>query len=219
MNAKAIPHDYAVPHSRLAQAAAMTLICVGASGCMVSDKPNWMFLPQLNAMLYSSAAESQLAAPGAATGHPVFANGKNLQLPPVGTVPRGFTPDHFAATPEGAKLAGETLTNAVPPTAENLRRGAERFAIFCSPCHGPKGYGDGEVAKKGIPGMPIGIPGVPAAQFPDGHVFHIITYGRNLMGSHASQIDAEDRWKIIHHLRVLQGKLPAPAAAGEGGAK
>jgi len=216
MNANLSRHRRAAGLVPLWAAAALAMAL--AAGCSVSDQPNWMVLPQLNPMLYSSAAESQMAAPGMETGHPVFANGQNLQVPPLGTIPRGYHPDHYAATPEGAKLAGVQLTNPVPPTAENLARGAARFAIFCSPCHGSKGMGDGETAKKGIPGLPIGIPGVPAAKFPDGHIFHVITHGRNLMGGYASQIDAEDRWKIIHHLRVLQGTLTAPTTAG-GGAK
>src|SRR5256885_6074016 len=92
-----------------------------------------------------------------------------------------------------------------PITKEALDRGQERYNIFCSVCHGVTGYGDGMVARRGFNKPP------PASyhqdrlrQAPVGHFFDVMTNGWGAMPSYASQIPAEDRWKIIAYIRALQ---------------
>jgi mono/diheme cytochrome c family protein len=164
------------------------------------DRPHFEVLPE---MVRSIAAESFSA-------NPVFADGKTLQKPAPGTIPRGLLPLHYQAAPENARRAGEELTNPYPPTDENaLKRGATVYTNFCTACHGPTRAGDGPVARRGYPPPPAAPPPIN-----DGEMFHIITYGRANMPSHATQLSREDRWKVILYIRSLQQKAAAQAAGG-----
>lgn len=184
---------------------ALVMLAAGTlSGCRVEREPNYEWLPWLNPMMFSSAAETN-------TVSTIFKNKLTNQVPPAGTIPRGFTPLHFTADDAGRTAAGEQLVNPLKATPETLARGKEVFTTFCTPCHGTLGAGDGPVSKRGMPGFPIGAPENNAGKWPDGYLFHILTYGRGVMPSYASQIKQEDRWKAILYLRQLQ-QSAKPAA-------
>jgi len=148
-------------------------------------------------MQYSPAYLSQ-------TPNPVLPNGMTDQPPVAGTIPRGFQPFHYGAGPEEAVRAGNELKNPFPPTEENLARGQQVFNNYCAVCHGATGAGDGPLIPK--------YPNPPAyntdksKSLADGVMFHVITLGRNNMPSHAGQVSADDRWKVILYIRRLQGK-------------
>ena len=178
----------------------LVLAALGAtalSGCRVEREPNYEWLPWLNYMFFSSAAETN-------TANTIFKNKLTNQVPPAGTIPRGFTPLHFTADDAGRTAAGEQLVNPFKADDETLKRGKVVFQTFCVPCHGTAGAGDGPVSKRGMPGFPIGAPDNNAAKWPDGYLFHIVSYGRGVMPSYATQIKQEDRWKAILYLRQLQ---------------
>jgi mono/diheme cytochrome c family protein len=127
------------------------------------------------------------------------------QQPAVpGTLPRGYKPFHYGADPAEATRAGRELKNPFQPTVENLARGQYIFSNYCVACHGAGGAGDGPIIPK--------YPNPPAYQteqskaLPDGAMFHVISLGRNNMPSHAAQVAADDRWKVILYIRKLQGK-------------
>jgi len=149
-------------------------------------------------MARSLAAESHAACaalPGGVTQQP---------LPP-GVVVRGHLPFPFPATPEGAAAAGSALVN--PFAAEDAAaraRGAERYAIACAACHGADGQGRGPVVERGML-PPPSLLADRARALPDGHLFHIVTRGQGNMAPHAAQLVAADRWKVILHVRALQG--------------
>lgn len=165
------------------------------------DRPHFEILPE---MVRSAAAESF-------SPNPVFADGKTLQNPAPGTVARGLLPLHYQATPEDGRRAGEELTNPYSPDDGNaLQRGATVYANFCLACHGPTRAGDGPVARRGYPPPPAQPPPIK-----DGEMFHITTYGRGNMPSHAAQLSRQDRWKVILFIRSLQQKAVAPAAGGK----
>lgn len=210
------------PFALLARASTLAVVLgMGLGGCAVEREPNYEFLPWLNNMFFSSAAEPYAQAPvSAKTGKPVFANGRVAQLPPAGTLPRGFAPLHFSSDDAGRETAGRELTQPFEATPENLARGAWGFATFCVPCHATDGSGAGLVALKAGWNFPIGYTDNNAARMPDGMIFHIMSYGRLNMPAYASQISQVDRWKILLHLRQLQqqngatpGAVAAPAAA------
>jgi mono/diheme cytochrome c family protein len=190
------------------------VLVVSALGCKPDRQPGYDFLPWLNYMMFSSAAETN-------TKNVVFKNGQTNQVPPEGTIPRGFQPLHFTVDEAGRDQAGRELKNPYDPTPGNLERGAVMFKTFCTPCHGLGGAGDGLVAKRGVgmTGFPINAADAGPGTWPDGRIFHMITYGRKDMPSYAAQIAPEDRWKIILHVRELQkankgsAGAPAPAAA------
>lgn len=150
-------------------------------------------------MQYSPAYRSQ-------TSNPVLPRGMTQQIPVAGTVPRGFLPFRYGSDESELERAGRELENPFHPTRENLQRGRRVYENFCSVCHGAGGAGDG-------PLIPT-YPNPPAydtessRSLPDGALFHIITRGRRNMPPHATQLPHADRWKVILHIRRLQGVLP-----------
>jgi len=147
-------------------------------------------------MQYSPAALSQ-------TPNAALPDGMTDQPPVAGTIPRGFKPFHYGPGPEEAERAGRELKNPFAPTAENLARGEFVYMNYCAVCHGATGAGDGPIIPK--------YPNPPSYQteksksLADGNMFHVIALGRNNMPSHASQVRYDDRWKVILHIRKLQG--------------
>jgi len=135
--------------------------------------------------------------------NPVLPGGRTLQPPPAGTIPRGFEPFRYVDSPEDRKRAGRELRNPQAPTSIALQEGRHVFENYCVHCHGPAGKGDGPVARA-VPTLSMPVSGKATLDLPDGEIFHIITYGRNNMPGHATQIRAADRWKVVHHLREMQ---------------
>jgi mono/diheme cytochrome c family protein len=129
-----------------------------------------------------------------------------------------------AATGTAASAANNPSASALYPddvdtfpfaiTKEDLKRGEERYNIYCSVCHGMTGYGDGMVARRGFnkPG-PANYHQDRLRQAPVGHFFDVVTNGWGAMPSYAAQVPVEDRWRIIAYIRALQlsqqGSSPA----------
>lgn len=124
----------------------------------------------------------------------------------MGKVDKSGKADLVAVANAQALKAGEALTNPYKADKANLARGRQVFETFCLPCHGKTGAGDGPVAARGVgmPGYPLATKGAKPLSYKDGHIFHIITYGRGNMGSYATQIAPADRWKAVLWLRQLQ---------------
>ena len=181
------------------------IVSVTASWILSSDptKPNFEFLPQMaHSPRYNTFAPN-----------PNYANGSTLQSPEPGTIPRGFVPLHYAATPQDALRAGDELKS--PLDANNVRakqRGEFVFANFCAVCHGAGGAGNGAVPQRGYPAPPSLLID-HALKMKDGQMFHVLTYGQNNMPSYASQLTREDRWNVILYLRAIQtAAVPTPSA-------
>ena len=146
-----------------------------------------------------------------------FYDGAGMRQPVPGTVARGdlALPATFTTgkTPAGAFLAANPLgRQSELSTEEILARGEERYGIYCTPCHGARGDGQGMIRQRS---------GVNAAnllearirELPDGQIFDVVTHGLGLMSGYAYQIPSDDRWAIIAWVRVLQANAPvAPSA-------
>ncbi|NQY68648.1 MAG: cytochrome c [Flavobacteriales bacterium] len=131
-------------------------------------------------------------------------NEMSARLPVKGTVPRGYYPYSYPNTTEGYELAGEELTSPFAMNAETVEEGKVIYGKFCIHCHGETGEGDGSVIASGkFPAVPPTYSG-KLKDLPEGKIFHSITYGKGMMGSHASQLDRNQRWKIIHYVKTLQ---------------
>ncbi|MEO8886489.1 MAG: cytochrome c [Mucilaginibacter sp.] len=143
--------------------------------------------------------------------NPNFKDGKTAQVPPAGTIPVGFTPFDYPNTKEGYEQASVEVKNALALTEQNLADGKQLFTAFCSPCHGVTGQGDGTVVAHGFQAPPSYSTGQSSRggamkDLTDGKIYHTITYGVNNMGSYASQLSPEERWKVVmyvHHLQTL----------------
>lgn len=97
----------------------------------------------------------------------------------------------------------------LPLTKELLVRGKERYEIFCTPCHGLQGDGQGMVAMRGMKHPPSYHQDRLRAE-PNGYYFDVVTNGFGAMYGYASQIPPKDRWAIIAYVRALQLSRNAP---------
>jgi mono/diheme cytochrome c family protein len=140
-----------------------------------------------------------------------FRDGKTAQVPPAGTIPVGFVRFDYPNTKDGYEKASVEVKSTLPQTQANYTEGKLLFAHFCSPCHGVSGQGDGLVVKHGFPAPPSYSKGQSSRggamkDLTDGKIYHTITYGVNAMGSYASQLEPQERWKVVmyvHHLQTL----------------
>lgn len=128
----------------------------------------------------------------------------NMRLPAPNTVRRnahGWLPYRGANDTTGLRLS-DKLVNPLVSTPALLAQGKMMYDINCKHCHGAKGAGDGKVADK-YPGV-ANLTGDAIKGVSEGHIFHVITYGKGLMGAHGSQVSEEDRWKIASYVKELQ---------------
>ncbi len=140
-----------------------------------------------------------------------FKDGKTAQVPPANTKPVGFIEyDEYPNTKEGYDAAGANMVNPLTATPENLEEGKHLFTVYCSPCHGDKGDGQGHLVQidkfNGVPSYFSGNSsrGGEMKALTAGKIYHTITYGVNNMGSHASQISPKNRWKVVMYVQQLQ---------------
>jgi mono/diheme cytochrome c family protein len=140
----------------------------------------------------------------------LFADRRGMRPPVEGTVARGAAIGDPALTL--GRTEGETWieTNPVPVTMPLLERGQQRYEIYCSPCHGLSGYGDGMVAQRadqlqeGTWTPPTSFHTDLVRDRPAGHLFNTISNGIRNMPSYGSQIPVDDRWAIVAYVRALQ---------------
>lgn len=133
-----------------------------------------------------------------------FANGASARPRVVGTVTREPTPWE-ADEPGAAPLRRPEVTMKL------LRRGQERFDIFCSVCHGRDGYGQGMVVRRGFP-PPPSLHDQTIRSLPDDHYYKVITLGLGKMPPYRDQVPPADRYAIIAYVRALQlSQHAAPA--------
>ena len=144
-----------------------------------------------------------------------FTNGLSSQLPPPGTIARSqpvqtvngaIYPFEDAPVNTG-RVTGTTNfveTNPLPVTSPLLQRGRERFNIYCAPCHGALGDGNGINKKLGVMPAVANLHDKRIVEVADGEIFNIITHGKGLMGAHGPLVPVADRWAIIAYLRALQ---------------
>jgi len=144
-----------------------------------------------------------------------FANGVSSQLPPPGTIAqtqpivvggREVYPYEDSPVNTG-RITGTTNfieNNPFPVTPQLMARGQQRFTIYCSPCHGQLGDGNGITKKIGAMAVVANLHDKRIVELPDGEIFNTVSYGKLNMQGYAPQIPVEDRWAIIAYLRALQ---------------
>ncbi|MCF6168834.1 cytochrome c [Lutibacter sp.] len=136
--------------------------------------------------------------------NPNFKNGLEAQAPVEGTIFRGEVPYEIPNTNNGYELAKETLKSPLEVNEKNLSKGKELYTIYCAVCHGDKGDGQGVMVKRE---KFLGIPNYKDRQITEGSIYHVIMYGRNMMGSHASQLKNNERWQIVQYVEKLRTDL------------
>lgn len=134
-----------------------------------------------------------------------FDDGRSERPLVEGTVARGSLEQDALALPKDSNAF------PLPLTQELLDRGAERYNIFCSVCHGKLGDGNGMVVQRGFR-RPPSYHIDRLRQAPNGYFYDVITNGFGAMPDYAAQIPPRDRWAIIAYLRALQFSQHAPAS-------
>ncbi len=148
---------------------------------------------------------------------PFFADGRAMQTPPAGTVPFGGADyecdagsprqnpdflredDHYYRGKDGANWLAQ---NPLKVDMVLLHRGQERFTIFCAPCHGATGVGNGVMTQYGMVGV-ASITDDLHKLMSDGEYFNVISNGKGRMMPYGLQIKVRDRWAIIAYIRAL----------------
>ncbi len=182
--------------------AVTSCIAVAVTSCEPHDKnsPGVEFMPD---MYRSPSLEGNMAyvtiKDGKLTTDTLQAN----RLPAAGSIARGYMPYAYANDTAGYANAGRSLRNPLSKNDLTLKQGEELYGKFCDHCHGATGQGDGAVGLK-LPGAPPAYTSPALKNLPEGKIFHVITYGKGLMGSHASQLTKDERWKITHYVQKLQ---------------
>ena len=155
----------------------------------------------------------------AQTANPIFADGRAMRPEVVGSVARGETmlDAHFeAGVVDGAWAT--SLPSSIKLDLDTVKRGEGRFNIYCAPCHGWNGMGNGPVNERATflmnnaDGPPQGTSWTQArnlhdpgwSEQPIGQIYNTITNGKNSMAGYGSQVSIEDRWAIALYVKALQ---------------
>ncbi len=161
---------------------ALALLAVGLAGCRqdMQDQPKYIPLRQSS----------------------FFGDDRSARPLVAGTVARGHL-DADALLYTGKVDGDDATTFPYPVDAAMVRRGQDRFNIYCSPCHGRTGAGDGMVVRRGFRAPPP-LYEDRLRNAPVGHFFDVMTNGFGAMPDYAEQITPADRWAIAAYIRALQ---------------
>lgn len=180
----------------------------GLSSCDRTQSTGWEFAPNM----YNSVGYEPLTQINKNNINP---GGLNMRLPVEGTISRrhystSFTKSDstvvndlmiYSLTKDDVEAA-DALVNPVPLNDQTLAEGETLYMRYCSHCHGKTGKGDGKVAD-----IYTGVPTYTSDAIKDltaGRIFFDITFGRGRMWPHGTQINPEERWKIVHFVQTLQ---------------
>lgn len=205
------------------------------SSCDRAGKNNTgrIYMPDMTySNAYETYSESPIATPEG--------NNMSARKPVEGTIPYGYIPsdekiktnpkllmsyvakNHFSyetANQDAERVrAGEEIANPLEFNDENLAEGKRLYNINCTPCHGEKGEGNGQLIE--LPGGGDG----PFTSRPqpyktllpplkDGAIFYSVSYGKNMMGGYGFQLNVKERWQVIHYIKNLAGIQPGAAVA------
>jgi len=175
---------------------ASLMVGLGLTACNSGDmrrNPGKTYAPD---MTYSRAYDAY-------TSNPNFADSQTSRLPVAGTVAMGHElPDHL---PEGDTNAYKAYTTNLRFTEAELTEGGRLFNIYCAICHGTNMDGQGPLYASGkFAAMPANLKDAKYLQMPIGTMYAAIKYGKNAMGSYASQLDVKQRWQVIAYIKKTQ---------------
>ncbi len=194
------------------------LVIIGFASTMLSScwvdksEPNYVFMPN---MYYSEAYETYAKAERhwddrETTVEPFKDNGGMTALiPAAGTVPRtegGIIPIDLPNNAEGYDKAKKITESPLflDQKEDDVKKGEQLFGIYCAVCHGKNGDGQGILVKND---KISGVPNYKDRKYITvGSAHYVITYGKGIMGSHASQLTSKERWQIAEYVMKLKGE-------------
>ena len=180
--------------NRILKHISLLVLIMSITSCFDPSKPNYQYFPNMyESVGYKTYQESD-----------AFPNGIQAQLPVEGSVPRGWQPYEYEDSNEGYESAKLNLKSPLVNNEENLKNGKKMYDIYCSVCHGSKGDGQGILMERE---KFLGIPSYADRDITEGSIYHVLMHGINLMGSHAGQVDDEERWQIAQYVLKLREDL------------
>lgn len=170
------------------------VVVAGLTACGKKRKPQLQYMPDM----YVSVPYDANSYKGA--------GGKPVNRKPVaGTIKRGgFESFGYADTPQGYELAKAELKSPIAVNEDNLANGKKMYDIYCAVCHGETGDGNGILPQRD---KFNGVPNYRDREMTEGSIYYVIMHGRNLMGSHASQLTPKERWQVTQYVQKLRNDL------------
>ncbi len=149
-------------------------------------------------MVYSRAYDAY-------TENPNFADSQSSRLPVPGTIARGHQlPDHLV---EGDTNAYKTMTTSLRFSEDEVKEGGRIYNIYCGVCHGTKLDGQGPLyTSEKFLAAPANLMAANYINMSMGQMYAAIKFGKNMMGSYASQLDIKQRWMIIAYIKKKQSE-------------
>jgi len=174
-------------------------------------------------MAYSRAHETYAALDSAKFTHSLEDLGEGKAyfnpLPVPGTIARGDMAAYPYKNDSSGYANSKNIKNPLPALkAIDYLEATRLYLVNCAICHGDKLDGNGPLFKDGngpFPAAPKNFMAVDMIALPEGTMFHSVTYGKNMMGSYASQLSTKQRWMIIHYIKEKQGLSGAKTATSD----
>lgn len=162
-----------------------------------SRKPGRVYAPD---MFYSKAVDYYNDTLKISHEHGMY-----NKMPVNGTIAREQAlPDH---TSEADTTGAKTLANPFTLTEKDVDEGKRLYAIYCGICHGTNLDGQGPLYTSGkFAAMPANLKGEKYLAMSNGSIYHAIKFGKNQMGSYASQLDTKQRWQVIAYIKKIQSE-------------
>ena len=142
----------------------------------------------------------------------IFKSGLITRKPVKGTIAVGKMPFPIE---KGDRSLAKAVRMPIPYTETSLIEGKTYYEVFCVHCHGPKGQGKGSLIQKELFLKPPAYNSKDTKLLSSGEIYYTIFYGKGMMGSHASQIVEEKRWKIVQYVQTLQGNSADELMSGK----
>ncbi|PID68081.1 MAG: cytochrome C [Flavobacteriia bacterium] len=174
---------------------ALLVVLIALTSCSRDrSKPNIMYMPDM----YKSIPYEPYGI------NTVMKDSMAALLPPQGSVARGHATFDLPGTFEGYNQAKAELKSPLEVNKENLANGKKMYNIYCASCHGVKGDGKGTLVQNG---KFLGVPNYKDRDINEGSIYHVIYYGRNMMGPHAMLLTEKERWQVVQYVEKLRNKL------------
>lgn len=190
------------------------------TGCENKRKPGRIYMPD---MAYSRALETYVSLDSTVftvdrkdPGNKIYYDRKPVE----GTIGIGeLFPYTLPNDSTGYKMSAQVKNPLPPLTGKDSLETSRLFNINCAICHGPGAQGNGPISTSGKIGGIANLTLPNYVEMADGTMYHVINYGKNLMGSYAGQLNRKQRWQIVQYIRTLQPKSTQGKAAGEAAGK
>jgi len=179
--------------SIVAASLGLTICLASCDSGNIRRTPGHIYAPD---MTYSRAYDAY-------TSNPALGKDSLISHPPVdGTIARGHLYDHIK---EGDTMAYKTYTTDLRFSADEMKEGGRLFNIYCAICHGSNLDGQGPLYSSGkFAAMPANFKDAKYLHIPVGQMYAAVKYGKNMMGSYASQLDIKQRWMVIAYIKKTQ---------------